>query len=451
MTNQERQWTNPSVMAFAQGDDPLSTIQTKARQTVVEASENGWQGPPYDPFQLAELLGIGVLPNDAVADARIVPVPEGLRIEFNPNRPHGRVRYSVAHELAHTLFPDCAEVVRNRTTSVGLRDDNWQLELLCNIGAAELLMPTGYTKLEDEGIDIDNLLRLRSEFDVSTEAILLRIAKLTNTSCAMFAAARVGGSGGFPRFRIDYSVPSRTWDVGIPSSFRVESSSVLSECTVIGFTTKGTEDWGSGLPVFDVQCVGIPPFPGDRFPRIVGVLTSENALQPSALQIAYLFGDARRPRGTGKRIIAHVVNDGTPNWGAGFALEVAKEWVFVQEEFRNWVERDRSNLSLGKIHWARIKDDLSIVHMVAQRGYGRSTSPRIRYSALSDALDQLQMVASEQGASVHMPRIGTGQAGGNWELIRELVDERLVRRGTPVFVYALPDRMPSQVQGMLDL
>ena len=237
MTNQERQWTNPSVMAFAQGDDPLSTIQTKARQTVVEASENGWQGPPYDPFQLAELLGIGVLPNDAVVDARIVPVPEGLRIEFNPNRPHGRVRYSVAHELAHTLFPDCAEVVRNRTTSVGLRDDDWQLELLCNIGAAELLMPTGYTKLEDEGIDIDNLLRLSSEFDVSTEAILLRIAKLTNTSCAMFAAARVGGSGGFPRFRIDYSVPSRTWDVGIPSSFRVESSSVLSECTAIGFTT----------------------------------------------------------------------------------------------------------------------------------------------------------------------------------------------------------------------
>ena len=451
MTHQERQWTNPSVMGFAQGADPLSAIQTKARQTVVEASERGWQGPPYDPFQLAELLGVGVLPNDAVVDARIVPVAEGLRIEFNPNRPHGRVRYSVAHELAHTLFPDCAEVVRTRTPSVELRDDTWQLELLCNIGAAELLMPTGYTNLENEGIDIDNLLRLRSEFDVSTEAILLRIAKLTNTPCAVFAAARLSGGGGFPGFRIDYSVPSRTWDVGIPSNFRIESSTVLAECTAIGFTAKGTENWGSDLPVFDVQCVGIPPFPGDRFPRIAGVLTSENVLQPTALQIAYLFGDARKPRGTAKRIIAHVVNDGTPNWGGGFALEVAKEWGFIQEDFRDWVEQDQSNLSLGKIHWAQIEDDLSIVHMVAQRGYGLSTRPRIRYAALSDALDQLHVVASEQGASVHMPRIGTGQAGGNWGLIRELVDERLVRRGTPVFVYALPDRMPSQVQGMLDL
>ena len=451
MTYQERQWTNPSVIDFAQGADPVSAIQSKARQTVVEAAERGWQGPPYDPFHLAELLEISILPNDAVVDARIVPVAEGLRIEFNPNRPHGRVRYSVAHELAHTLFPDCAEMVRNRTPSVELRDDIWQLELLCNIGAAELLMPTGYTDLENEGIDIDNLLRLRGEFDVSTEAILLRIAKLTSTPCAVFAAARESMDGGDPGFRIDYNVPSRTWNVGFPSNFRVESSTVLAECTAIGFTAKGTESWGSQLPVFDVQCVGIPPFPGDRFPRIAGVLTSENAIQPSALQIAYLFGDARKPRGTGKRIIAHVVNDGTPNWGGGFALEVAKEWGFIQKEFSDWVEQDRSNLSLGKIHRAQIEENLSIVHMVAQRGYGPSTRPRIRYTALKNVLDQLQEVASEQGASVHMPRIGTGQAGGNWELIRELIDERLVRRGTPVFVYALPDRMPSQIQGMLDL
>ena len=224
---------------------------------------------------MAELLKIGVLPNDAVVDARIVPVTEGLRIEFNPSRPHGRVRYWVAHELAHTLFPNCAEMVRNRTPPPGLRDDTWQLELLCNIAAAELLMPTGYTDLENEEIDIDNSLKLRSEFDVSTEAILLRIAKLTDTPCAAFAAARVRMRGGYPGFRIDYSVSSRTWDVRIPSNFRVDSSTALTECTAIGFTVKGTEHWGGQLPVFDVQCVGIPPFPGDLFPRIAGILTSD--------------------------------------------------------------------------------------------------------------------------------------------------------------------------------
>ncbi len=450
MTYQQRQWTNPSVIALAQGADPVTTIQSTARQTVVDAVERGWDGPPYDPFYLAEMLDISVLPSDDVTDARTVPVSGGLRIEFNPNRPHGRMRYSVAHEIAHTLFPDCAETVRNREPAATLREDDWQLELLCNIGAAELLMPTGYTDLENEGVDIDNLLSLRRKFDVSTEAILIRMAKLTSHACAVFAAARIDQSDGPPTFRIDYSISSRAWNINIPANIRVESSNVLSECTAIGFTAKGTENWGSQFPALDVQCVGIPPFPGDRFPRIAGVVTSEHVLQSSGLQIEYLFGDARKPRGTGKRVIAHIVNDGTAKWGGGFALEVAKEWGFIQNEFQDWVHQDRRNLSLGNVHPAEIDDDLSIVHMVAQRGYGPSDRPRIRYDALVHSLGQLREIAASQGASVHMPRIGTGQAGGNWGLIRDLIDEHLVRRGIPVFIYLLPGTVPTHVQMMFD-
>ena len=451
MAFRENRWTNPSVIALAEGNDPVSVIQAKAREAVVRAAEKGWEGPPYDPFLLAELLGINVLPNDDVADARIVPAAESLRIEFNPKRPHGRIRYSVAHEIAHTLFPDCAEAVRNRVPTADMRADVWQLELLCNIAAAEFLMPLGYTNLEQERLDIDNLLKLRLEFDVSTEAILLRIAKLTSLPCAVFAAARVSDSSGDSRFRIDYSVPSRSWDFKIPSNLFVESSTVLGECTAIGFTAKGSERWGTDFPVFDIQCVGIPPFPGDRFPRLAGVLTTKDAPQPDVQQITYLFGDARRPRGTGKRVIAHIVNDATPNWGGGFALEVAKEWPFVQDDFRQWVEQDRSKFSLGNVHCTRIDDNISMVHMIAQRGYGRSNSPRIRYDALNDALDNLREIAYRNGATVHMPRIGTGQAGGHWELIRELIDECLVRRGIPVFIYALPGSVPSHIQGMLNL
>ena len=451
MTNQERQWTNPSVLALAQGADPIGVIQARIRQTVVEATEQGWKGPPYDPFHLAELLKVGVRPNDDILDARTVPDSQGLRIEFNPNRLHGRIRFSLAHEIVHTLFPDCAETIRNRVRSDEKGADEWQLELLCNIGAAEILMPSGYTDLEIEDIDIDNLLVLRSEFEVSTEALLIRIAKLTSRPCAVFTAARLGKKGDVPDFRIDYSVPSRSWRFRISPGFRVESSSVLAECTAVGFTAKRTERWGRELPIFDVECVGIPPFPGDTFPRIAGVLKSRQKTQLEGLQIVHLFGDAREPRGTGKRIIAHVVNDTTPSWGGGFALEVRKRWFFIQEEFQGWVKHDMKNLVLGNVHCAQIDEELSIVHMVAQQGYGQSTKPRIRYAALCDALDQLQEIALEQGASVHMPRIGSGQAGGNWELIRELIDERLVRREIPVFIYSLPDSIPVMVQGMLNL
>lgn len=452
MTYAVGQWTNPSVVALAQDADPISVIQSKARQTVLEAAEQGWSGPPYDPFHLADLLEIDVSPNDDVLDARIVSIEsDGLRIEFNPNKPRARIRYSVAHEIAHTLFPDCADTVRNRAQSGYSREDEWQLELLCNIGAAEILMPSGYRDLESETINIDNLLRLRAEFDVSTEALLLRIAKLTSRSCAVFSAARQTDKSPMSDYRIDYSVSSRNWPFPILRNFVIGVNTVLAECTAIGFTAKRRENWGPALPDFHVECVGIPPFPGDSFPRVAGVLTSEQESQTEALQIVELFGDARNPRGSGTRVIAHIVNDATPNWGGGFALEVGKRWDFIQDDFREWVERDRSNLVLGNVHWARIDDELSIAHMVAQQGYGASDRPRIRYGPLSKTLDQLARIASEKGASVHMPRIGTGQAGGNWELIRELIDGQLVRRGIPVTVYTLPDSVPTHIQSMLNL
>ncbi len=43
--------------------------------------------------------------------------------------------------------------------------------------------------------------------------------------------------------------------------------------------------------------------------------------------------------------------------------------------------------------------------------------------------------AVELGASVHMPRIGCGLAGGRWPRVEPLIVERLVRRGIEVTVY----------------
>ena len=455
MTQEVWQWTNPSVMALAEGNDPIASIQYKVKEAILEAAERGWTGPPYDPFQLADLRDIGVRPNDEVFDARTVPVgSDGFRIEFNPNRPHGRMRYSIAHEIAHTLFPDCSESVRNRLQPSWFREDEWQLELLCNVGAAEILMPTRYGSIENEDVGINNLVRLRKQFDVSMEALLLRVAKLTNIPCAVFAAARLESGERSSGYRIDYSVPSRSWSVESHlSNFRIEESAVLQACAAVGFTANGIENWGHRLPDFNIECVGIPPFPGSKFPRVVGVVTTTDTQRESEpLQIRHLFGDALVPRGDGPRMIAHIVNDGTPNWGGrGFAQAVSRRWVHVQEDFRNWVESDRRNLTLGNVHWAQVEGNLSIAHLIAQQGYGRSESARIRYAALDSALQQLADLALDQDASVHMPRIGTGQARGSWELIQELIDERLVRRGVPVTVYTLPESVPAELQGKFNL
>ena len=54
-------------------------------------------------------------------------------------------------------------------------------------------------------------------------------------------------------------------------------------------------------------------------------------------------------------------------------------------------------------------------------------------------------------ASVHMPRIGTGQAGGSWSIIEDLVDNELCAHGVPVTVYDLPNQRLPNSQGVFDL
>jgi len=442
MTQRNQYWTHPSVIKLAGNSDPVKIIVEKARQVVLGALQEGWSGPPFDPFRLAEYLKVHTIPSSGVFDARTIPVgATRFQIEYNPDKPRGRTRFSLAHELSHTLFPDCSEAIRNRLHSSEIRDDDWQLELLCNIAAAEFLMPLGTgMRLEPEAVTIDNLLRLQREYDVSTEALALRMASLTNDPCTIFVAARSSDESEHG-YRIDYSVPSRSSILKIPRGLQVRGSTVLSECVAIGFTAKNTEHWAD-LPKMDIECIGIPPYPNRRWPRIVGIARTHSLSIGKSLRITYLHGNALDPRGTGHKIIAHIVNDKTPNWGAGFPSVMKNKWPGVQKDFREWTLSSQKNLSLGEIHATPVADDLTVIHMVAQHGYGPSTKPRIRYAALRTCLNKLASFALSKSASVHMPKIGTGQAGGDWFIVADLIDDALIRQNIAVTVYLLPNTTP---------
>ena len=64
--------------------------------------------------------------------------------------------------------------------------------MLCNVGAAELLMPTGsLTGMQNRSLPINEVMELRRRFEVSTESILLRLIRVTNEPCILFAASRI--------------------------------------------------------------------------------------------------------------------------------------------------------------------------------------------------------------------------------------------------------------------
>lgn len=423
----EIQWTNPSARSLAPHGDPVATVTAKARAVVYGAVEDGWEGPPYDPFELADQLRVQVVAVDDLDDARLVHAHGRPRIEFNPNRPVERVRFSVAHELAHTLFPDADAAVRYRAHGRRARKDDWQLELLCNLAAAEFLMPLGgFPHLEEESLDINHLLSLRKQFGVSPEALLRRVVEMTPEPAGVFAAARDQAG-----YRIDYAAGSRAWEPRVRRGERI-SASALSECTAVGYTARSDARWGEEL---HVECIGVPPYPGQRYPRVVGIARPKAAV-PLAATIGYLHGDATEPRGEPPWIVAHVVNDKARTWGGrGFARALREAHPEAHDQYREWAA---SGVSLGDSHLADLGGGRHALSMVAQRGYGHASRPRLRYQALEQGLSELGRLAGEMEASVHTPLIGTGQAGGRWSAVKELLDSRVARKRVQVTVYVLP-------------
>lgn len=442
MRSDSYEWTHPSVLEVAGDGDPVETVLQQVRTLLLQAIDAGWEGPPFDPVGLADFLNLKVVARDDVRDARLVPGErDAAVIEFNPNRSTARRRFSLAHEIAHTLFPGYPERVwYRRREDEAVREDEWQVEVLCNLAAAEILMPIeGLDKISEHHLAIDNVLRLREVYEVSTEAILIRLARVADFPCAIFAASRSPASTHANEYRVDYWIASRLWELRLGRHPIVPTDSVVTDCTAIGYTSKGDETW-KGVQLH-VECVAIPPYPKDRYPRVVGTLKRTVPESPHSPCLRKVLGDAREPRGDGPHMIAHVVNDATENWGGnGFAVALKRRWDATQADFRQWVEEDRDRLNLGNVRFYKVGDDLFVASMIAQEGYGPSSTPRIRYAHLRDCLTEVANYAREIEASVHLPRIGCGHGGGNWRIVEDILRETLCRINLNVTVYDLPDQ-----------
>jgi Zn-dependent peptidase ImmA (M78 family)/O-acetyl-ADP-ribose deacetylase (regulator of RNase III) len=429
---------------MAAGRDPVTSILDRVRSMTFTAMEKGWSGPPYDPLELAELSGVELLPIEEVEEARLVHHRGHPRIEFNPNRKPERVRFSIAHELGHLAFPDAADKIRYRSHSKDAEPDAWQIELLCNLAAAELLMPTGSFPELAEDISLEHLIGLSARFYVSVEAALLRAVRLASQPACVFAAARVGGGRSF---RLDYLSESGVWK-SPPKAKAITSSGALGRCSAVGSTAK--EEIAVDKKQLRLECVGAPPYPNSRYPRIVGLLRllDQHISPPS---ITYLLGDATDPQGDENKLIVHVVNDKTANWGGhGFAPHLRARYPGLQESFRDWA-REPGALALGKVHIHEVDPALRIATMVAQHGYGSQAAKiPLRYEALEQCMRRVRDHLSEHSAAVHMPRIGAGQAGGDWNVIAEMVARQLLDVAHAVTVYLppgteLPETGPQQL------
>lgn len=272
-----RRWVNQSVVALMKqraidDETPPQVIRRLARKMVAEARSQGWTDVPFDAELLAELQGIEVkcATGDIRAEARLMPLPgRRLEIEYAPDAPETRRRFSICHEIAHTFFPDCFEQVQHRRQNDKHDPVHAELEQLCHIGAGELLMPleefTAATANRAPSMALAAKLGLH--FNASPEAALRRLVDLTrNAYCLLWLSKRLkpkeekdsgpefdfGFDGPKPKLRIDYQFASPSWTVFLPRHKSIPDDSILYSVLNGETCEVRSEDW-SGLNLSDVR------------------------------------------------------------------------------------------------------------------------------------------------------------------------------------------------------
>lgn len=180
-----------ALMEEAGASNAQEAVRLKARELIDQyCSSFGEPLMPFDMDTLASFRGI-VRSEEAPlhsSDAELVPMEDGsMTMRLNPDQPETRKRFSVAHEISHTFFPEydlkiqCRSEARRRN----LNDPEQQLEDLCDTGASELLFPYKWFIEDINGTqNVQHLLEVIIKYQASREATLRRFAEIHPRSLA---------------------------------------------------------------------------------------------------------------------------------------------------------------------------------------------------------------------------------------------------------------------------
>lgn len=227
-------YPHPSIQALLTealpGENAHDVIRRKARQIVAKHS-NLWTGPPFCPVILADLEGIIVeqASCDIRSDGRIFSKGTQVYIQFAEGQSHERVRFTICHELAHTLFSDCYTRERRRSPA---EQAEWEFENLCNIAAAEFLFPMEeFTRDIGVGqLSADQIKNLAGRYQASIDATARRYVTTCQVPvCILFAQYREPTGKTVVTLFGQYSVPNDKFPQKFFKGFKINSKSIANE------------------------------------------------------------------------------------------------------------------------------------------------------------------------------------------------------------------------------
>lgn len=123
--------------------------------------------------------------------------------------------------------------------------------------------------------------------------------------------------------------------------------------------------------------------------------------------------------------------------GSGVALAVKNMYPGAFADYRQIHEDE--GLELGFAYPYMPSEKLVIWNAITQEGYGQPTR-NCSYDAIQTCFEDINRAviqADDLGIKqeIHIPAIGAGLGGGNWEIIREIIEQTCTM---PVTLWVLP-------------
>ncbi|MEX2114612.1 MAG: ImmA/IrrE family metallo-endopeptidase [Pirellulales bacterium] len=300
--------------------DAEAAIRLKAKELIsLWVSTFGDATMPISVDGLASLCGIGRSEEPPLfsPDAELIPDGTGgVTMRVNPDRPETRQRFSVAHEISHTFFPNYSSKPWCRTDARYRDRHNPEdrLEMLCDIGAAELLFPQPWFSRDAVGvINASGLTGLAATYHASREATLRRFVEAsTDSLAAVFFSWKLKptqkGTVGSKdqsnflgitaedelrealRLRIEYAIVSDSFKAEgyfLPKDKSVESEGPIFDAASTGEPADGECHLDLGQAAGTYRIWAVPLFTADDQLGVGGANTVAALLRPL---------DVRRPR-----------------------------------------------------------------------------------------------------------------------------------------------------------
>jgi len=151
-------------------------------------------------------------------------------------------------------------------------------------------------------------------------------------------------------------------------------------------------------------------------------------------------------------LIPHICND-QKVWGKGFVVPLANQYPITRKVYLDWCKEtyDRfdelivpcGDFSLGNNQFIRVTNNKIVVNMLAQTLGG--TRP-LYYDKLVQCMNNIAEFMNVQSFRIVCPMFGSGLAKGDWNIIKELIQDCWIRENIPVTVCYFEENLPQNLK-----